>query len=249
MIGQNIAEESDSNTFTSTHLGRARLYHGYLGVREDLGSIYGGAAPRPTADGAGPFADLHIDLSPGADGAGNQSSIEGQSALGDTDTYNAASTMVKLFSPHGGKSPQSGIAFGRSSEPSLDEQRLQFRYRSVAFGFGLEGVNATTGQSTPAQITQRTLAWLLDTVGVTFKPPAPSPGGGAGNTRLSVQATSSKSTITLYRWDFGDGSPVQSTTTPFVDHHYTSAANRNVKVEVTDGLGHRAATSRVVPTG
>jgi hypothetical protein len=250
MIGQNIGEETDSDAdFDSTHLGRSRLYHGYLGLRYDIGGIYNGAAPKPTADGLGPFVDLHVDLSPGADGAGNQTSIEGESALGDTDTYNAANTMVKLFAPRGGKSPQSGIAFGRSSEPSLEESRLQFNYRSAAFGFGLEGVNATTGSSTPVAVTQRTLAWLLDVVGVTLNPSAPSPGGGAGNTRLSAVATSSKSAITQYRWDFGDGSPVLITTTPFVDHHYASKANRLVRVEATDALGHRAVTSRTVSTG
>jgi hypothetical protein len=54
--GQNFAEESDSNTFTSPSLGRARLYHGYLGLKYEPGSAYPGDAPRPTATGLGPMA-------------------------------------------------------------------------------------------------------------------------------------------------------------------------------------------------
>ena len=43
MTGQNIAETTDSNTdFESASMGRARLYHGYLGLRYVTGSIYSG---------------------------------------------------------------------------------------------------------------------------------------------------------------------------------------------------------------
>ena len=45
MTGQNIAETSDSNTFESASMGRARLYHGYLGLRYvDRQPLPGGGA-------------------------------------------------------------------------------------------------------------------------------------------------------------------------------------------------------------
>jgi subtilisin family serine protease len=243
-IGQNLAEATDSNaSFNSPHLGRARIYHGYLGVRYDTGSLYAGAAPRPTANGQGPLAGLTLDLSPGADGAGNQSSIEGSSPLGDTDTFNAVDTMVPLAAPMGGLSPGSGMAFGRSSEPSLEESRQQFRYRSVEMGFGLEGLNATTGHAAPATVASRTLQWLLDSVDVTLGHPGPT--SGSRSTRLSATAVSSSgAAVTSYRWDFGDGSPVQTTPAPAVDHRFRSHDPVVVRVEATDALGHRAVAAQ-----
>jgi subtilisin family serine protease len=247
-IGQNLAEATDSNsTFNSPHLGRARIYHGYLGVRYDTGSLYAGAAPRPTGNGQGPLAGLTLDLSPGADGAGNQSSIEGSSPLGDTDTFNAVDTMVPLATPIGGQSPGSGMAFGRSSEPSLEESRQQFRYRSVEMGFGLEGLNATTGHAAPATVASRTLQWLLDSVDVTLRQPAPSP-ASRRDTRLSATAVSSSAAaVRAFRWDFGDGSPAQTTSAPSVDHRFRSHDPVVVRVEATDSLGHRALAAQTVP--
>jgi hypothetical protein len=250
-IGQNLAEATDSNgSFTSPHLGRARIYHGYLGVRYDTGSLYAGTAPRPTANGQGPLAGLTLDLSPGADGVANQSSIEGSSPLGDTDTFNAVETMVPLATPIGGGSPGSGMAFGRSSEPSLEESRQQFRYRSVEMGFGLEGLNATTGYATPESVAARTLQWLLDGVDVALRKPAPAPGSPRW-TRLRATAVSSAGAgITTFRWDFDDGSPVQGTSTPTVDHRFRNRDPVVVRVEATDALGHRAVAAQMIrPNG
>src|SRR5262249_42417334 len=129
--GQNFAEESDSNTaFSSPSLGRARLYHGYLGLKYVAGSAYDGPAPSPTANGKGPMKKLRLDVSPGGDGAGNQSSIELSTPMPDTDTYAAEDTMVPFFVPKEADVPggKNAIAFGRSSEPSLKEPRQEFRY-------------------------------------------------------------------------------------------------------------------------
>jgi subtilisin family serine protease len=249
-IGQNLAEETDSSTFTSPKLGRSRLYHGYLSLEQDRASVFDGDAPRPSGSGRGPFADLTVDVSPGADGAGNQSSVEGTRAMANTDTYSATDTMTPLFVPINGNLPGGAISFGRSSEQSLEETRLEFRYRSVSMGFGLEGVNDTTGFTTRAQLVQRTIKWLLDTLTATLQPATPAPGGGAGNSHLAVQATSSVGAgFRQFRWDFGDGSPPTTTTGPSTNHHYASAATRTVRVEVTDKNGHTIVASRTMPTG
>jgi hypothetical protein len=183
-IGQNFAEESDSNgSYSSPSIGRSRLYHGYLGIKYVAGSTFAGAAPKPTATGLGPMAGMTLDLSPGADGAGNQSSIEASSPMPDNDTYQAAHTMTPLFRQIGGTAAAgSSISFGRSSEPSLEEERLEYRYRSVSMGFGLEGLNNTTGFSTRNQVGDKTLKWLLDRI--SFGPvtgPAGSQEGGEGD--------------------------------------------------------------------
>src|SRR5262249_59065636 len=49
-IGQNVAEASDDNaSFSSARLGRAPLYHGYLGVQQEAPTLYPGPPPSPTA--------------------------------------------------------------------------------------------------------------------------------------------------------------------------------------------------------
>jgi subtilisin family serine protease len=251
-IGQNFAEESDSNgSYSSPSLGRARLYHGYLGVKYVSGSAYAGAAPRPTATGLGPMAGLTLDLSPGADGAGNQSSIEVTSPMPDNDTYEAAHTMRPLFRAVGSPVQGAGdaISFGRSAEPSLEEERIEYRYRSVSMGFGLEGLSSSTGFTSRSQLGRATLNWLLDRI--TFGPitkTTQKPKGVADKKVVltASPASSAGATFTRFRWDFGDGSAYVTTTTPSVAHKYKHAGTYGVRVEATDSLGHRAVQHQAV---
>jgi subtilisin family serine protease len=251
-IGQNFAEESDSNSFSSASLGRARLYHGYLGLKYEAGSTFAGAAPKPTATGLGPMAGITLDLSPGADGAGNQSSIEASSPMPDNDTYQAADTMTPLFRQIGGTAPAgSAISFGRSSEPSLEEERVDYRYRSVSMGFGLEGLNDTTGFTTRDQVGGKTLDWLLDRisfgpVAVTTQDPKKA-AKGSKKVSLSTSASSSSgATIVGYRWDFGDKSHYVSTVAASVNHKYKKWGTYEVRVEATDSLGHRSISHQTI---
>jgi hypothetical protein len=253
-IGQNFAEESDSNgSYSSPSIGRSRLYHGYLGIKYVAGSTFAGAAPKPTATGLGPMAGMTLDLSPDADGAGNQSSIEASSPMLDNDTYQAAHTMTPLFRQIGGTAAAgSSISFGRSSEPSLEEERFEYRYRSVSMGFGLEGLNNTTGFSTRNQVGDKTLKWLLDRISfgpVTVGPQDPKKAAkGTKKIRLSTSAISSSgSPIVRYRWDFGEKSEqYTSTMTSSVNHKYKKWGTYEVRVEATDALGHRSITHATI---
>ena len=253
--GQNFAETSDNNTsYSSPNIGRSRLYHGYLGVRYDAGSAYAGAAPRPTATGVGPFAGFTVDLSPGADGAGNQTSIEVTSPMPDNDTYEAAHTMTALLRAIG--SPAQGapaaVSFGRSSEPSLDEERLEYRYRSLSMGFGLEAVNNDTAYTSRGQLTRAALNWLLDRTtfdAISVTPQKPKKKHHEATKKIVLTAHPASNvgaTFTQYRWDFGDGKPYETTATNSVNHKYKKWGTYAVRVEVTDSLGHRAVQTQSV---
>jgi subtilisin family serine protease len=238
VLGQNEAEATDSNaSFSSPNQGRSRLFHGYLGLRYENGSIYGGAAPNPTATGAGFMRGVTLDLSPNGDGIDNQTSIEGDSVFANNDTFQAADTMTPLFLPIGSNAKAgTAISFSRGSEPSLEEERVMYRYRTVSMGFGLEGVN---GAATQNEITSRTLSWLLDEVSVT----ASVTFGGPNHKTATFNAPATSSTgaaIVQWRWDFGDHSPVVTTTGPSTTHDYTSRRGVDARVEVTDSLGHRS---------
>jgi subtilisin family serine protease len=251
--GQNFAEESDSNTsYNSPSLGRARLYHGYLGLEYVAGSAYDGAAPTPTANGKGPMKKLKIDLAPGGDGAGNQSSIELSKPMPDNDTYEAADTMTPFFvatkdDVPGGKN---GISFGRSSEPSLKEPRREYLYRSVSMGFGLEGVDSNTGFATRQQVAQAAWQWLTDTISFGELSATPKkPGHDATHVVLTATPSSSVGAdFKKFRWDFGDDHHGDSNK-PTADHKYKEAGDYVVRVEATDDLGHTAIGTQTVHIG
>lgn len=243
--GQNLAETTDSNPLTSDRLGRSRLYHGYLGLAFESGSLYPGAPPRPTAEGRGPMQGLLVDLSPGGDGAGNQQSIEGSSPMPDTDTYQAADTTRAFFVPNGVEtSAGSAVAFGRASQPTLETSRPEYRYRSVSLGFGLEGVNSDSGFATRREVARRILAWLLDRVTLEVVPDGVISQQDAAFTARPTSSVGAG--FVQFRWDFGDGSPIATTRTPVVRHRYPPHGTYLLRVEATDSLGHRSiVTTRV----
>jgi hypothetical protein len=95
-------------------------------------------------------------------------------------------------------------------------------------------------------VASRTLQWLLDSVDVTLGQAGPS-AGSRRNTHLSATAVSSSgAAVTTFRWDFGDGSPVQTTSAPAVDHRFPGHEPVVVRVEASDGLGHRAVAAETV---
>jgi hypothetical protein len=56
---------------------------------------------------------------------------------------------------------------------------------------------------------------------------------------VDVHATSEKGTVTGYVYDFGDGSPLVTSTSATVSHSFAREADRAaVVVAVTDSLGH-----------
>ena len=244
LTGQNAAETTDSNAdFESIHLGLARLYHGYLGLLHETGSIYGGAPPTPSANGISIMSGLQLDLAPNGDGVDNQTSIEATSPLFDNDTFQASSTMTPLFQPLGSSAPfGSAVSFSRGSDPRLEEERSMFHYRSVSMGFGLEGVN---GEDTRNAVADRSLDWLLDEIELSAS--AGSTARQASTVSLSASAASSVgATITRYRWDFGDGTPVVTRNGPNVNHTFQASGSYDVRVEATDSLGHRAVSHLTV---
>ena len=65
---------------------------------------------------------------------------------------------------------------------------------------------------------------------------APAPAGQPS--RLDGSAsTAACGQIADYRWDFGDGSPTQTTSIPTVDHTYQSPGNYSATLTVTDSAG------------
>jgi subtilisin family serine protease len=237
MTGKSFTLTEDSGSFHS-RLDRGRITSGYLGLAFETDSVYGaGASPQPTATGLGPFAGMTLGL--------NQSSIDAFTPSPNTDTYNAPHTTKAFFRQIGGTAPAgSAISHGRSSEPSLEDERQEYLYRSLSMGFGLEGL---VSGATPAQVGDRAMDWLLDSVSVGLRS-----SGGKKKKRVTFTATPASSvgaTFTKFRWDFDDGSSFVTTTGPTVEHRFRRNGRYAVRVEVTDSLGHSAIAELTVRLG
>ena len=233
--GQNLALTEDSGSYHS-RLDRGRITSGYLGLAYESGSVYGaGPAPQPTANGLGPFAGMTLGL--------NQSSIDAYSAIQNTDTYAAQHTTMPFFRQIGGTAPAgSAISHGRSSEPSLEEERQEYLYRAISMGFGLEGM---ASGATTTQVGDRSMDWLLDVVSVGLRSSSAEP--GKRSTLVANAASSVGASIVQYRWDFGDGTSYETTTAPTVQHKYQHRGTYDVRIEATDSLGHVSVGHAVVP--
>jgi hypothetical protein len=223
-VGQNFAETSDSNG-TSPRLGRARLYNGYLGLAQEAASA---GAPPHTATGAGPFGGMTLGL--------NQGSVEVSSPIPDTDTYASQHTTGRFFAIPGNRA----VSHGRTSDPTLEEERQEYRYRAASMGFGIEGL---TGPTTATQLGDKTMDWLLDRLTVGLE--SVSVGRGKRAT-LTANAVSSHGSITKYRWDFDDRSRWVTTTGPTVTHKFRRSGTFDVRIEATDSLGHTSVGHALV---
>ncbi|HEV7887153.1 MAG TPA: S8 family serine peptidase, partial [Acidimicrobiales bacterium] len=248
-MGQNLAETTDSNTdFDSPRIGRSRLYHGYLGIEQDAANSYPVGAPRPTATGANWLDGMTLDLTPGGNAAGGQDSIEATSPMPNTDTYSAAHAVSTILAAAPGGAVPAGAAFGhtKSSEPSLEETRQEFLYRTLSLGFGLEGLRSDTGHTSASALADKAFKWAFDEVTASINGGAFS---SAEPVTLTAEASSTKGTVDQFRWDFGDGTPFATTEGPSASHRYAKGGTYPVRLEVTDSFGHRAVTTRKIAVG
>ena len=226
-IGQNWALTEDSGTYHS-RLDRGRITSGYLGLAYEANSAFATAPPN-TAQGCGAFGGMTLGLS--------QASVDLYSPSPNTDTYNAPHTMKPFFRADCAAAGSSAVSFGRASEPSLEEERKEYLYRALSMGFGIEGV---ASGATAAQLGDKAMDWLLDEVTVDL---GAKVGHGKRVTFTATPGSSVGASFTKFRWDFGDGSHIVTTTGPSVMHKYRKNTSYEVRVEATDSLGHSAVTS------
>jgi PKD repeat protein len=68
------------------------------------------------------------------------------------------------------------------------------------------------------------------------------------STSVTTTTTGLVNDIVLYRWDFGDGTPIQTTSTPSAVHGYTNDTY-TAYVEAQDAFGHKAVAHVTVQAG
>ena len=67
---------------------------------------------------------------------------------------------------------------------------------------------------------------------------------GAVDFDASASTASPGATLTSYAWNFGDGSPVVTTTVPTVSHTYAKPGTQSVTLTVTDSTGQTASLTK-----
>ena len=140
------------------------------------------------------------------------------------------------------------IAFGRSSEPSLEEERQEYRYRSLSMGFGLEGVNSNTGFATPRSGGARdvALAARRDRLRPALRRRRRRPTSRRSVVLTATPSSTVGASFKKFRWDFGDGEPCGDEQADTVHHNYKKRGDYAVRLEVTDDLGHRSVQHQTV---
>jgi len=97
--------------------------------------------------------------------------------------------------------------------------------------------NYTTFQVTPTSVPPQ--------ASFTYSPTAPYAGG---TTYFDASASFSyNGTITNYHWNWGDESPENSTSSPFITHVFNTSGTFTVTLNVTDSQGLWAASIRQIP--
>ncbi len=231
----------------------------YFGAQIIQDSEFGNGTqqpPQPTVSGdvsRYPFMiDQIYDLSDQGNGAGNQTSIDELAALNFTDVD---ANSILQAAPSNNRVYQGTVGTSMTSEPTLERVMgtapwTQLGYRTIFLSFGLEGVNNDTGFNTRKSLLHRLLLWLDDTVSVHITPGSyvgTGPGSAitvsaSANTSVTAIDQTLSNQIILYRWDFGDGTPIQETDVPQASHSYNEKGSYPVRVEVIDIFGHHAVS-------
>lgn len=231
---------------------------------EDAYSPNAFASPFPSAVGEGPFRDMVLDMggvmTPTVDTtAGNQAYVDGLFPDGVVAPEWGGIPLFRALMP-ASDVPSEAVPYmatGRGAEPMLEWLRQEgsdgtttSSGRALYFAFGLEGVSnehADQGFATREEVLQRAFEWLDEEVSIAVdgvtEVTLPEPVVLTATLMSNMPYTQP---IT-FRWDWGDGTPIQSSgSSPVSAHTYTEPGTYTVYVEGTSPLGHRAITYTTV---
>ncbi len=195
--------------------------------------------------------DISVDGDTVTDGAANQySADEIKLPVPGAGQPVSVLTPQPLFQATTGDHAVDGyVGMTLCSDPTLEKPQTYADFRTAYLSFGFEGINdpaATTQQVASRDVVmENLLGYLLTEPTVTLSSEVEE--GVAVLSATAGFATDDVTDIVSYRWDFGDGSPITTTTTPTVTHTFTGS--HTVRVEVTDFYGHTALAQSIVRGG
>ena len=111
------------------------------------------------------------------------------------------------------------VAVGVAPDRTLGQLDPQVNWSAALLHVGAEGLNGNRGDLSLQSALGLLHGFLTDQVSVTVRHKARS-----SRVDFVATASSTRSAITKYRWDFGDGSPIVETTQPRVTYDYGKRA-------------------------
>jgi len=250
--GRLLATGQDLATTLRVDTGNANtnLYGGFLGAEWLQDNVFSGTlkTDQRQLNGLGFASDLAVDLTLPAtlipDGAGNQYYVD-EIKVPDVGAGQPEPVVMPepIFQATSGDHEADGYTgLATSSDVSLEDPMTHADWRTVYLSFGFEGINNPPPETFVFDSRATTMMHLL---GFLFTQPTvtlPDYDVDAGAVELVATAGfASEDTTDLvqYRWDFGDGSAIQTTTVPTVTHTY-GAGMYTARVEVSDFYDHTA---------
>ena len=204
--------------------------------------------------------DVSVNLD--GDGAGNQRRPDAGRALTAADSddpcmlvYNGASIephasvlgrYVVTKGADGQDAPRltDGVATGVTPDATLERPVPRVDWTAALLHVGAEGLNGNRGELSP----QTTIGLLHDFVADHVSVAVAHRVRGKIVDFVADASSQRGSAITTYRWDFGDGSEVLTTTEPTATHEYGKGARGtySVRVEATDALTRSGVAATTV---
>lgn len=135
------------------------------------------------------------------------------------------------------------VSTGVAPDLTLEHPEATVNWYAAILHVGAEGVNSNLGADlTSVDVLNYLLSFLHDDVSLTVS----KSGTGGGRTFTANPTSAVGATFTSYRWDFGDGTAIQTTTDPTVQHIFTNGGSFTVRVQATDELTRSSVASTSV---
>ncbi|MBN1889480.1 MAG: S8 family serine peptidase [Thermoflexales bacterium] len=250
--GQDLSSVAASTSAPDAPTG---LYNFFLGADYVQDNVFSGTVPiSQPVTGLAWAQNIRLDVGhPSAgDGAENQGWVDEIRVYGTVGPDKLEFPPVPFLQAATGDHKANGhVGMSYAAEPTLEKPQQLAPWRTIYLSFGFEGINnpapgTLQHLSSRQELMGRMLAYLgveptvsLANVTATVDEEVTLT-ATAGFARPEMAAVSS---ITQYRWDFGDGSAFAVTTVPTATHTYTQTGTFTPRVEVTEIYGHKAIAS------
>jgi len=256
--GQDLAATLRADTRPPTDNTNTNLYASFLGAEWVQDDVFSGTLTTDPhqLDGLSFASSLNLDISMATtllpDGAGNQGYVD-EIKVPDVGEGQPEPVVMPepIFQATSGDHKADGYTgLATSSDASLETPMTYADWRSVYLSFGFEGINNPPPETLIFDSRATTMMHLLSFLFTQPTVTLPDYDVDAGAVTLVATAgfaTDDTTDLVQYRWDFGDNSPIQTTTIPTATHTY-EAGMFTARVEVSDFYGHTAIDAGTVKT-
>jgi hypothetical protein len=157
--------------------------------------------------------------------------------------------------PAASGTPYKGALGARaSSEPTIERVNGTDAWTAVPFrtlftSFGLHNILESGGSTYRKDLLLKAHGFFTDALTAGFSQASYQAARPGATVAMAGSGSSSMGSVTLYRVDFGDGTPVESVSPAAIaslTHVYAAAGSYKAYIEAQDGFGHKTVSSSTV---